>query len=135
MAGISKTCLAKLATHVQQGMRPLPVNRWNRISFVGIHVTKHCSREIQQLTHVCAYSSYICAYVFSGLMMLTCGMVTTGISLMWTAGVTGALPGGSNHYQGDNSAGSAHIASGHVLQFRSSAAAPDPGTYKTDGDS
>lgn len=60
-------------------------------------------------------------------------MVTIGVPLMWTAGVSGALQGGSNLDQGDILAGSAHFGSGHMLQFRSSTAAPGPGTNRIDG--
>ena len=69
----------------------------------------------------------------SGLMVLTCSMATIGVPLMWTAGVTGALRGGPTLNQGDNLAGFAHFASGHMLQFRSSTAPPSPGTQMIDG--
>lgn len=116
-------------------------NQWDSCSFkfMGIRVTTHS-------VHV-RYSSWdmsvrtakcICAYVCLGLMLLTCGTVTTGVSLLWTAGVTGALPGGSIHSHRElgysNLAVSAHISAGHMLQSHSSTTAPDTGTYQVDGD-
>ena len=84
--------------------------------------------EMQQVADVGAYSSYTCAHVTVGLLLLTCGIVTIGAPLVWTAGVTRALPGGSNHFQVDNLTGFAQMGSGQMLQFHGSSAAPEPGT-------
>lgn len=63
----------------------------------------------------------------TGVMFLGCSMVTTGLPLMLTAGVTGALPGGTNSYPSSSQAGLDLGNSGRVLLSDGGAAAPDPG--------
>ncbi len=57
-------------------------------------------------------------------------MVTTGVPLVLTAGVTGALPGGSNYYSSGSQSGFQEIGLGRVLLSEGGAAAPDSGTTK-----
>lgn len=59
-------------------------------------------------------------------MLLGSSMLTTGIPLVLTAGVTGALPGGSN-YSSSNQAGIDPVSLGRVLLSEGGGAAPDPG--------
>jgi len=54
-------------------------------------------------------------------------MVTTGVPLVLTAGVTGALPGGSNYYSSGSQSGFQEIGLGRVLLSEGGAAAPDSG--------
>ena len=62
-------------------------------------------------------------------MLLGSSMLTTGIPLVLTAGVTGALPGGSNYYSSSNQAGAVPVSLGRVLLSEGGAAAPDPGVH------
>ncbi len=68
---------------------------------------------------------------FVGLMLLGCGMMTTGLPLVLTAGVTGALPGGSDYYSSSSFAGSDQNSLGRVLLSDGGGAAPDPGKQQT----
>ncbi|DBA91054.1 TPA: PQ loop repeat-containing protein 2, variant 2 [Trebouxia sp. C0005] len=63
----------------------------------------------------------------AGLMLLGCGMVTTGVPLVLTAGVTGAIPGGSNYYSSGSQSGLQDIGLGRVLLSEGGAAAPHSG--------
>lgn len=54
-------------------------------------------------------------------------MLTTGLPLILTAGVTRGLPGGSNHYSRDRLAGFGQIEMANMLHSDGSTAAPDPG--------
>ena len=56
-----------------------------------------------------------------------CGMVTTGVPLVLTAGLTGALPGGSNYYSSGSQSGFQDQGLGRVLLSEGGAAAPDSG--------
>ena len=66
----------------------------------------------------------------AGLMLLGCGMVTTGVPLVLTAGVTSALPGGSNYYSSESQSGSQELGLGRDLLSEGGAAAPDSGMTK-----
>lgn len=63
-------------------------------------------------------------------MLLGCGMVTTGVPLVLTAGVTGAIPGGSNYYSSGSQSGLQDIGLGRVLLSEGGAAAPHSGVSK-----
>lgn len=63
----------------------------------------------------------------TGLMLLGSSMLAIGAPLVLTAGVTGALPGGSNYYSSSNQAGVDPASLGRVLLSEGGAAAPDPG--------
>ena len=66
----------------------------------------------------------------TGLMLLGSSMLATGVPLVLTAGVTGALPGGSRHYSSSTQAGGDPISLGRVLLSEGGAAAPDAGGSK-----
>jgi len=66
----------------------------------------------------------------AGLTLLGCGMVTTGVPLVLTAGVTGALPGGSNYYSSGSQSGFQDLGLGRVLLSEGGSAAPDSGMTK-----
>lgn len=63
----------------------------------------------------------------AGLMLLGCGMVTNGVPLVLTAGVTGALPGGSNYFSSGSQSGFQDLGLGRALLSEGGAAAPDSG--------
>ncbi len=63
-------------------------------------------------------------------MLLGCGMVTTGVPLVLTAGVTGALPGGSNYHSSGSQSGFQDTGLGRVLLSEGGSAAPDSGMTK-----
>ena len=63
-------------------------------------------------------------------MLLGCGMVTNGVPLVLTAGVTGALPGGSNYFSSGSQSGFQDLGLGRVLLSEGGAAAPDSGMTK-----
>ncbi|KAL0044223.1 hypothetical protein WJX82_005024 [Trebouxia sp. C0006] len=63
----------------------------------------------------------------AGFMLLGCGMVTTGVPLVLTAGVTGALPGGSNYHSSGSQSGFQDTGLSRVFLSEGGSAAPDSG--------
>ena len=56
--------------------------------------------------------------------MLGCGMMTTSIPTMITAGVTGSLPGASDYKAAGSAWGQHHLPLGRVLLSNDASAAP-----------
>lgn len=59
----------------------------------------------------------------TGLMLVGCGMMTTGVPTMITAGVTGTLPGASNYKSTSGAWTQHHLSVGRVLLDDSGATA------------